>query len=110
MTGELLRNALTKLAAARERPYVDEDADREAAARYYADVEPDFEALSVLLESTHRHRPSYRPANELYPLVDLQPDGKLRSLYTDEVWEPEELIEEAARIEERRAGMASAAA
>ena len=110
VTGELLRHALTKLAAARERPYVDEDADREAAAGYYADVEPGFEALSALLESTHRHRPRYRPADELYPLVDLQPDGKLRSLYTDEVWEPEELIEEAARIEERRARMASAAA
>jgi endonuclease G, mitochondrial len=110
VTGELLRDALTKLAAARERPYIDEDADREAAAGYYADIEPGFEALSALLESTHRHRPHYRPADELYPSVDLQPDGKLRSLYTDEVWEPEELIEEAARIEERRARMASAAA
>jgi endonuclease G len=82
VTGELLRHALTKLAAARERPYVDEDADREATG-YHADVEPDFEALSALLESTHQHRPNYSPADELYPLVDLQPDGKLRSLYTD---------------------------
>jgi endonuclease G, mitochondrial len=109
MTEELLRQALSTLAAARERPYLDEEADREAAAGYYGELEPSFEALSALLESTHRHRPHYSPADELYPLVDLQPDGKLRSLYTEEVWEPEELIEEAARIEERRARMASAA-
>ena len=109
MTDELLRVALTKLAAARERPYLDEEADREAAAGYYADLEPDFEALSTLLESTHRQSPRYSPADELYPLVDLQPDGKLRSLYTEEVWEPEELIEEAAELESQRASLRASA-
>jgi endonuclease I len=109
VSGELLRVALTKLAAARERPYLDEDADREAASVYYADIEPDFESLSTLVESTHRHKPGYSPADELYPWIDLQPDGKLRSLYTGEVWEPEELIQEAAEIESQRASLRATA-
>ena len=110
MSGELLRQALTKLAAARERPYLDEEADREDAAGYYGDLEPSFDALSALVESTHRERPRYSPAVELYPWVDLQPGGKLRSLYTGEEYEPEELIEEAARIEERREQMMASGA
>jgi endonuclease G len=99
---ELLNRALEKLAAAKDKPYFDEDADRDAAAGYYGDVEPEYDALSALLESTHKERPHYSPAVELYPWVDLQPDGKVRSLYTDEEYEPEELIHEAAEIHERR--------
>ena len=108
MAGEALREALTELAAARERPYLDEHADREAAAGYYGEVEPTYEALSALLESTHRRRPRYRPSVELYPWVDHQPNGALRSLYTGEEYSAEKLIEEAVEIEERRAGLASA--
>ena len=63
----------------------------------------------TLVESTHRQSPRYSPADELYPLVDLQPDGKLRSLYTEEVWEPEELIEEAAELESQRASLRASA-
>ena len=107
MAGEALREALTELAAARKRPYLDEDADREAAAGYYGEVAPTYEALSALLESTHRKRRRYKPAVELYPWVDLQPNGNLRSLYTSEEYAPEKMIEEAAGIEERRAQLAS---
>lgn len=102
MGGELLRAALAEHAAAQERPYYDEGTDRAAAESYYGDVEPSFDALSKLLESTHRDQPHYSPAVELYPWVDLQPDGKIHSLYTDEVYEPEQLIEEAAQTHERR--------
>ena len=108
MSSELLRRALTELAAAKEKPYLDEDGDRDAATHYYADLDPDqdpealFAALSELLESTHQERLHYSPAAELYPWVDLQPDGKIRSLYTDEEYDPEELIHEAAEIHERR--------
>ena len=100
---ETLRLALTKLAAAKEREYLDEDGDREAATRYYGDLDPDFAALSSLVESSHGARPHYSPAVELYPWVDLQPDGVLRSLYTNEEFDPKELIEEAAEIEQLRA-------
>jgi endonuclease I len=102
MSDELLRVALAEHAAAQERPYYDEESDRAAAERYYAGIEPDYQALSHLVQSTHREQPRYSPAVELYPWVDLQPDGKIRSLYTDEVYEPEQLIEEAAQIHEQR--------
>jgi endonuclease G len=113
---ELLREALTELAAAREREYLDEEADREAAAGYYADLDPDadgpalFSALSSLLEESHRVRPAYSPAVELYPWVDLQPAGMLRSVYTEEEFDPETLIEEAAEIEAQRASFRERAA
>jgi endonuclease I len=106
---ELLRLALTELAAAKERKYLDEDADGEAAASYYsaldADADPEalYVALSGLLEETHKVRPGYSPAVELYPWIDLQPDGKLRSVYTEEEFDPETMIEEAAEIEAQRA-------
>src|SRR5687767_9995904 len=97
---DLVSEALGKLAAARERPYLDEKADSDAVERYYADVDPEEEgALTRLLTETHLEQPSYSPARELYPWVDLQPDRKLRSLYTLDVYEPEELIREAAALE-----------
>ena len=102
MSEELLRAALAEHAAAQERPYYDEGTDQAAAEEYYGDVEPSFDVLSKLLESTHRDQPRYSPAVQLYPWVDLQPDGKIRSLYTEEVYEPEQLIEEAAQTHERR--------
>ena len=102
MSDELLRVALAEHAAAQERPYFDEEADLAAAESYYGDVEPSYDALSSLVQSTHRDQPHYSPAKELYPWVDLQPDGKIRSLYTEEEWDPEQLIEEAAQTHERR--------
>lgn len=102
------RQALGELAAAGEREYLDDAADRQAADRYYGDVHGEadasalYVALSRLLESTHRVRPEYRPSVELYPWIDLQQDGKLRSVYTEEVYDPRALIEEAAEIESRR--------
>ncbi len=106
-----VRQALDELAAAKEREYLAEEADLEAASGYYSalDAEADapalFTALSSLLEETHRVRPAYRPSVELYPWIDLQPDGKLRSVYTGEEFEPEELIQEAAEVEDRRASL-----
>src|SRR6185312_16891191 len=102
MSEELLRVALAEHAAAQERPYFDEESDGAAAEQYYAGIDPEYDALSKHLESTHREQPRYSPATELYPWIDLQPDGKVRSLYTDEEFEPERLIEEAAETHDRR--------
>jgi endonuclease G len=105
---ELLRQALIELAAAQEREYLDQEADGEAATGYYSGIDPDadgpalFAALSSLLEESHRVRPGYSPAVELYPWIDLQPDGQLRSVYTEEEFDPQTLIEEAAEIEAQR--------
>jgi hypothetical protein len=40
------------------------------------------EALAALLERTHGPRLSYKPAERVYPWVDLHPDGRLRSIYS----------------------------
>ena len=104
-----LRSALAAASAAKDRPYYDAEADRAAAAAYYAGVEHG--RLGDLVRSTHREQPRYKPSVELYPWVDLQPDGKVKSLYTAEVFEPEQLIESdfavvqerAARLTRRRA-------
>ena len=43
-----------------------------------------------------------QPHQRLYGWVDLQPDRKVRSVYTQDEFDPAELIEEAARIHEER--------
>ena len=100
VVGTDFRTALTEAAEARDRPYYDADTDQVSAASYYDGVGP--EQVGELLRATHRVEPRYKPSLELYPWVDLQPDGKLRSLYTAEVFEPEELIEaDFAVLQER---------
>jgi hypothetical protein len=81
-----LRAALAEVALARERPYFDAEADRVAAEACYGNVSLD--GLGDLVDSTHTVKPGYKPAQELYPWVDLQPDGKLRSLYTAQIFDP----------------------
>jgi endonuclease I len=108
---DLRSQALAQLEAGEEKPYLDEEADRDAAAGYYGDLDPEQDgALAQLLERTHRDRPPYNPATELYPWVDLQPDRKIRSIYTQEEFDPKELIEDAVRIEEQRESLRVTAA
>src|SRR6476619_4313733 len=108
---DLLSEALGELAAGHEKPYLDEDADRDAAADYYDDQDPAQNSdIGELLEQTHRRRPRYSPATELYPWVDLQPDRKVRSVYTLEEFDPEQLIREAAVIHEQRESLRVTAA
>jgi len=99
---DVLSRALGELAASADKPYFDAEADGQAAEQYYAGLEPDAAQLGTLLAETHRDKPHYSPATELYAWVDLQPDRKVRSVYTLEEFDPAELIEEAARTHERR--------
>jgi hypothetical protein len=88
--------ALAELAQAAARTYYDAAADALDADRYYAGV--DLDHLAGLVVGTHRDRPRYQPATQLYPWVDLQPDGTLRSLYTGHRYDPAQLITEDFRI------------
>ncbi len=110
-TGESVGRALKDLARSRTRVYYDADADATARDRYYAKVDLDASpddlsaALSELLESTHQPRPKYKPVEQLYPWVDLQPDGTLHNIYSGTRVDPEELIRadgEIARERSRR--------
>src|SRR5689334_8935583 len=107
---DLLSRALGELEASADKPYFDAEADGHAAEQYYAGVEPDAGRLGALLTETHLNKPHYSPATELYPWVDLQPDRKVRSVYTLDEYDPAQLIEEAARIHEERESRRTTAA
>ncbi|WP_102128536.1 endonuclease [Deinococcus planocerae] len=98
--------------ASPDRPYLD-PGDAENAAAYYADLptggtpQARFLALAELVRRTHARTPGYDPADELYPWVDLWPDGKLRSLYSAREHAPEELIAADRAARERRLTLAA---
>jgi endonuclease I len=107
IVGTDFRAALEEVADARDRPYYDAESDEASVAAYYSGV--DLDRLGELVVSTHREQPRYKPSLELYPWVDLQPDGRLRSLYTGEEFEPEDLIEaDFAVLQERVTALARA--
>lgn len=101
-----LRAALTEATAAHSRPYYDEQDDRGAQTAYYADFQAsndraiNFRKLSDLVRDSHRTELRYRPLVQLYPWVDMQPNRKLRSIYSTRQFEPEEVIREDFEIEQ----------
>jgi endonuclease I len=105
---DLMRRALARLAANRDRPYYDSDADAAAREKFYSAINlqsapPDlFFALVALLEDTHRPRPFYEPTEELYPWVDLHPDGRMHNIYSGEHVDAENLIRADAEIAHQR--------
>jgi endonuclease I/V8-like Glu-specific endopeptidase len=105
---ERLREALAELEAASSKPYYEEDKDSREREAYYRDV-PEFSDeveffgwLSGLLKRTHAHQPRYEPSKHVYPWVDLHPNLKLRSVYSGNEFDPEELIREDFRIDSER--------
>ncbi|MGY1776778.1 endonuclease I family protein [Geodermatophilus sp. SYSU D00804] len=101
LTAADVEASLAELAGARDRVYYDAEADTAAADRYYSGVA--LAQYADLVTRSHARRPAYKPARELYPWVDLQPSGVLRSLYTGHVWEPEALIRADLDIARARA-------
>ena len=105
-----LDGLLRQLEASRTREYYDAEADREGRAAYYEGLvdaalekRERYRALNRLLTRTHRQELRYRPARYVYPWVDLQPNFKLRSIYSRMEFDPEELIREDFAIEAARA-------
>ncbi|HEU4510910.1 MAG TPA: endonuclease [Pyrinomonadaceae bacterium] len=103
-----LDEAIAELERSRTRKYYDEPQDRADRDQYYADV-PDglepadlYQHLSTLLDETHINQPKYKPSKHVYPWVDLQPNKKLRSIYSGIEYDPEELIREDFRIDQER--------
>lgn len=110
---EELQGELEVLQQARrgEIPYYDESADGQERDNYYGDLIRDFDSfsrerrfdrLSQLLKRTHRPL-KYKPSTHVYPWVDLREDLKIRSLYSHQLFEPEEIIREDFRVEQMRA-------
>ena len=107
-TSKDVDEALAELERARTRKYYDEPQDRADRDQYYADVPNNldpadlYQHLSTLLEETHANQPKYKPNKHVYPWVDLQPNKKLRSIYSGIEYDPEEFIREDFRIDQER--------
>ncbi len=106
---DLESEGLAALASNSDRPYYDATTDGAHRDRYYAGVDLGaapaqlYAVLHQLLESTHVRPRDYRPSVELYPWVDLYPDGHLRNIYSGLRLDPEEAIRSDARIARERA-------
>lgn len=95
----------------RNRPYYDATSDEADRAAYYSNVSTSlnpsqlYDKLSELVQTTHRNALGYKPAVHLYPWVDLQPNLKIRSIYSSQLFEPLELIRrdiEVSRLRRER--------
>ena len=67
------------------RPYYDDETDNEMKQDYYSRIIFDDylkKNLTILLQETHMNKLGYSPHRFLYPWVDLQENGELKSLYS----------------------------
>jgi endonuclease I/V8-like Glu-specific endopeptidase len=104
-----LQQGLADLDQGRAQPYYDAVRDGQDRDRYYqgipvGELSPArlFQVLSALVRDSHRDQPRYSPRLHVYPWVDLHPDRMLRSIYSGQAFEPEELIREDFRIQQER--------
>jgi endonuclease G, mitochondrial len=110
-SSDRLEDALAELREATRRTYYDEVQDEQDRENYYSGLLDRADSLSAdqlyrelndLLTQTHDNQLSYKPSNQLYPWVDLHPDQKLRSIYSEQPFDAEELIREDFRIDQLR--------
>ncbi len=94
-----------------EIPYYDSASDRQSRDDYYGELIDNasslsskklFNTLKELLSRTHTNQLSYKPSATLYPWVDLQPNFKIRSIYSQLEFEPEEIIQADFLIEQQK--------
>jgi endonuclease G, mitochondrial len=92
-------------------PYYDSVTDSQNRNNYYGNLisgintlnsQQAFNKLKELLTNTHTNQLSYKPNVNLYPWVDLQPDLKVRSIYSNLEFTPEQIIREDLQIEQLR--------
>ena len=96
-----LKQALTTFKSAAARPYYDATADGAARDRYYASIadslkkatpQEAYKLLNNLVTQTHTTPLDYNPSGNLYPWVDLHPDMKLYSIYSQHSFSAPEAI------------------
>lgn len=80
------------------REYYDENKDQELKKAYYQEDSLSRDGLKNLLAVTHKDQLNYSPHRHVYPWVDLQENGKLKSLYSGKGMDPIKAIEEDIRI------------
>ena len=86
------------------QPYYDEKKDLELRAQFYEGIsftDGDLTtSLHSLLETTHTQHLTYSPHRYVYPWVDLQENGSLKSLYSGNEMDPLSIIEEDVQLRE----------
>ena len=103
-----LDNALAELQASEIRVYYDKTKDIQDRDTYFAGIDAQaepgelFKQLGRLLRTTHNYRPTYKPSKYVYPWVDVRPDGKVHSIYSDFAYDAASLILDDFRIEGER--------
>lgn len=89
------------------RPYYDEEKDKKAITQYYQDIrftDVNLEdTLHTLLKKSHANPLNYKPHRYLYPWVDLQENGALKSIYSGNRMDPLTVIEEDIRLHHMQA-------
>ncbi|PYF07915.1 endonuclease I [Ureibacillus chungkukjangi] len=80
------------------RVYYEEARDEEIKQTYYKDILLDRKSIHDLLEKTHENKLGYSPHRYVYPWVDLNENGKLKSIYSGKEMDPLAVIEEDIRI------------
>lgn len=88
-----------------EKPYYDECTDQQAKIEYYKDIDLwDFKnSAHRIIKRTHKNRPTYAPHRYVYPWVDLQENGELKSLYSGRKMDVSEAIVHDLALLERLA-------
>ena len=103
----LVERGLRNLERSQTRKYYEKEQDDSDRDDYYRDIDPESGSLSEdlrqLVAETHSTRLSYKVARieHLYAWVDLQRDKQVRSLYSDERFDPKRFIREDFTIERR---------
>lgn len=106
-----LSEALALLERNRDRLYFDEAADDADKAEYYRSITPGaapgtlYDDLAALVTTTHKTKPKYKPARELYPWIDLIPgrdEPKVKSIYSGREFLASDVIREELMLESRR--------
>lgn len=89
-----------------KRSYYESDADTVLRQAYWGELKPTVSGfgskLRALLTETHKTQLAYNPSQYVYPWVDLQPSGNLRSIYSETESTPEAYIEHDLEMDRLR--------
>ncbi|AXI08502.1 endonuclease I [Oceanobacillus zhaokaii] len=89
-----------------QNAYYDVEKDAQIISQYYQNInfmQSDIlDSIRQLLEASHTNPIRYDPSEYVYPWVDLQPDGSLKSIYSGKIRQPENVIKEDANTTRKR--------
>lgn len=88
----------TYLEYSNNHAYYEENRDKEMKQTYYKDSSLDRKTMHELLEKTHQNKLGYAPHRYVYPWVDLNENGKLKSIYSGKEMDPLAVIEKDIRM------------